>query len=264
MPECLVRFQLIRKMSVEYNLVKLLYRLEDKQFTFTNIETQLIIESGRIIQKKEDEGKETVTDAYVSKTMSQNRTSSIRRGTSLSQTKELKNGTSKRKYCIFCKRQGHEISNCYRRNPKLLSGLYHSQGTFYSDEQNHQKQYYTTTAPVNLNEWLVDSAATSHFCKEREWFEEWLKNLLPSDALIGEKHCKSKICGNIPFYVYCDGKFVKLILKNVLYAPNMRRNLISGAKIDIAGYKIIWHKNKMILYDSNGKYFITVPRVGNL
>ncbi|GBM04534.1 hypothetical protein AVEN_197931-1 [Araneus ventricosus] len=32
MPECLVCFQLIRKLPVEYNLVQLLYRLEGKQF----------------------------------------------------------------------------------------------------------------------------------------------------------------------------------------------------------------------------------------
>ncbi|GBN63894.1 hypothetical protein AVEN_114528-1 [Araneus ventricosus] len=92
------------------------------------------------------------------------------------------------KFCTFCKRQGHGISNCYRWNPMLLSGLYHSQGTFYSDDQNHQKLFYTTAAPVDLDEWLVDSAATSHLCELREWFD-YFKNLLPSDVLIGDKNC---------------------------------------------------------------------------
>ncbi|GBN71854.1 hypothetical protein AVEN_240956-1 [Araneus ventricosus] len=159
MPECLVCFQLIRKLPVEYdNLVQLLYQLEYKQFTFINIETQLINESGRIMQKKKDQCEETVADAYVSKTTSQNRTSSIRSEAALGQTNELKDGT------------------------------------FYSDDQNHQKLFYTTAAPVDLDEWLVDSATTSHLCELREWFD-YFKNLPPSDVLIGDKNCKSRICG---------------------------------------------------------------------
>ncbi|GBL88850.1 hypothetical protein AVEN_158960-1 [Araneus ventricosus] len=101
------------------------------------------------------------------------------------------------------------------------------------DTRTHlkKKEHYTTTTPVNLDKWLVDSAATSHFCMEREWYDS--KELPPSDALIRSKDCKSKICGvgNITFYVYSDGKFVKLILKDVLFSPNMRENLISGSKI---------------------------------
>ncbi|CAL1292715.1 unnamed protein product [Larinioides sclopetarius] len=45
-----------------------------------------------------------------------------------------------------------------------------------------------------MDEWLVDSAATSHFCKERDWFKEF-RTLPPSEALIGDKDCKSRICG---------------------------------------------------------------------
>ncbi|CAL1285688.1 unnamed protein product [Larinioides sclopetarius] len=45
-----------------------------------------------------------------------------------------------------------------------------------------------------MDEWLVDSAAISHFCKERDWFEEF-RTLPPSEALIGDKDCKSRICG---------------------------------------------------------------------
>ncbi|GBN31134.1 hypothetical protein AVEN_34961-1 [Araneus ventricosus] len=96
------------------------------------------------------------------------RTPSIRIGSVLGQTQELKDGTSIRKYCTFCKRKVHCISSCYTRNPKLLFDLHHSEGTFYSDDHNFKKLCYSTAAPVDLDEWLVDSAATSNFCKERD------------------------------------------------------------------------------------------------
>ena len=44
----------------------------------------------------------------------------------------------------------------------------------------------------------------------------------------------------------------------------MRRNLISGANIDLAGNKIIWSNSKMIVYDKNRNYSFTIPRVGKL
>ncbi|GBL88849.1 hypothetical protein AVEN_158960-2 [Araneus ventricosus] len=55
------------------------------------------------------------------------------------------------------------------------------------DTRTHlkKKEHYTTTTPVNLDKWLVDSAATSHFCMEREWYDS--KELPPSDALIRSK-----------------------------------------------------------------------------
>ncbi|GBM30159.1 hypothetical protein AVEN_134205-1 [Araneus ventricosus] len=52
---------------------------------------------------------------------------------------------------------------------------------------------------------LVDSAATPHFCKQREWFEDF-QNLPPSYALIGDKNLNLRICGigYIRFYVYSN------------------------------------------------------------
>ncbi|UYV74938.1 DCTN3 [Cordylochernes scorpioides] len=43
-----------------------------------------------------------------------------------------------------------------------------------------------------LGEWLIDSAATSHFCKEKDWFVNY-QDIPPMDALIGDVDCKSTI-----------------------------------------------------------------------
>lgn len=40
----------------------------------------------------------------------------------------------------------------------------------------------------------------------------------------------------------------------------MRRNFISGACMDIAGFDIRWKNNKMEIYDDKGTYFFTAHR----
>ena len=71
-PELLVCFQLIRRLPSDYdNLVQILYRLEDKEFSFSNVEKQLIIESGRIKLKQKDENESLaltpVNDTFLTK-----------------------------------------------------------------------------------------------------------------------------------------------------------------------------------------------------
>ncbi|GBN72793.1 hypothetical protein AVEN_90062-1 [Araneus ventricosus] len=66
MPDILVCFQRTRFLPPEYdNLVQILYRIKDEEFTVDNITKQLITESGRIQLKLKDEDRvQSVTDAY--------------------------------------------------------------------------------------------------------------------------------------------------------------------------------------------------------
>lgn len=69
MPSILACFQLIRYLPPEYeNLVQILYRVKDEEFTIDSITKQLITESGRIELKQKDENKfPFVTDAFTAK-----------------------------------------------------------------------------------------------------------------------------------------------------------------------------------------------------
>ncbi|GBM45022.1 hypothetical protein AVEN_98873-1 [Araneus ventricosus] len=66
MPDILVCFKLLRYLPPEYdNLVQILYRVKDEEFTVDNITKQLITESRRIQLKLKDENRiQSVTDAY--------------------------------------------------------------------------------------------------------------------------------------------------------------------------------------------------------
>ncbi|KAF8763300.1 hypothetical protein HNY73_021500 [Argiope bruennichi] len=92
----------------------------------------------------------------------------------------------------------------------------------------------------DLEQFLVDSASTSQFCYERDWFKNF-RELSPTKALVADKRhtCEVKGVVDIDFCIkYVKGN-VHITLNDVLYAPKMRRNLISGAKMDLAGLNLI-------------------------
>ena len=83
-----------------------------------------------------------------------------------------------------------------------------------------------------------------------------------TEVLIGDKDAKSHVIGkgDVTFYLKEETKFIEIKFKNVLYAPNMRRNLISGACMDITGFYVKWKNNKMEIYDDIGEYYFTAYR----
>lgn len=286
MPECLVCFQLIRKLPADYdNLVQLLYRLEDKQFQSDYLESQLINEAGRIQQKKLDEGSEIIANAYETRIPSisnfrnqHGKPIPVQSSGPVLDPTERKFGKKQNAkiICHYCTKEGHKIYQCFARkqdqqkssNERRYASS--SNKAFYSEVSKYEfNSTFQVKQDINENakpdEWLIDSAATSHFCNRKDWFENF-KTLPPTEALIGDKNCMSKVLGvgDINFLVKDYNKLVEIKLLNVLYAPNMRRNLIGGANMDIAGFKIIWENNKMKIYRENGEYFFSVPRIGKL
>ncbi|GBM89808.1 Retrovirus-related Pol polyprotein from transposon TNT 1-94, partial [Araneus ventricosus] len=69
---------------------------------------------------------------------------------------------------------------------------------------------------------------------------------------VGEKESPVEGKGIIHFLVKDkDGKFSDIILKDVLYNPNLRRNLLSGGKLERLGINFVGSKGKIHVYDKN-------------
>lgn len=272
-PELLVCFQLIRRLPPEYdNLVQHLYRGEDVDFTVDKVTKQLLTEAGRIELKRKDEGKDynVVGNAYAarSKTTFAGKKQGYaggRRGSGLDpKVSRFGEGSARMGPCGFCLKPGHTEDRCFLKKNRVKKNLVKEEngGAFYADTHI---ALATTTATEKLQEFLVDSAATSHCCNQKDWFTTF-KYTKPSSVLIGDKDCSSKVLGigDIDFVLKDISGNVNIKLKNVLYTPNMRRNLIGGSNIDVAGYKVIWGDNKMVVYTKDDKYFFTVPLIDKL
>ncbi|GBM24402.1 Retrovirus-related Pol polyprotein from transposon TNT 1-94 [Araneus ventricosus] len=99
--------------------------------------------------------------------------------------------------------------------------------------------------------WVFDTAATAHFYSNKSLYYNFepVSNMQMSLA-VGGKESPVAGKGIINFLVKDkDGKFSDIILKDVLYNPNLHRNLLSGGKLERLGINFVGSKGKIQLYD---------------
>ena len=107
-------------------------------------------------------------------------------------------------------------------------------------------------AEPTSNSWWIDLAATKHITRDREFFVDFKKkavgeykvymgNNTYSDVL-GEGKCKISVKGSI------------VVLHNVLYVPNIQKNLIFVPILDGKGYDIKFKSRKV--YINKGNIFV--------
>ncbi|GBM19945.1 Retrovirus-related Pol polyprotein from transposon TNT 1-94, partial [Araneus ventricosus] len=263
-PELLIALQLIRRLPAEYDhLVQTLYRLKDGEFNHREVEKELVNEAGRIQLKQKDLNLDYTENAYTVGSFRQQETRKKcfeRSGAVLDlsrnpgQYREISYPKGMGPFCDFCSRKGHDASKCYKKRNKEKKQAFASETSFCGT--NH-----AFGVSKDWDQFLIDTAATSHFCYERDWFKNF-KELTTTKAILADKKstCEVKGKGDADFIVKDIKGNVKITLKDVFYTPNMRRNLISGARMDIAGLKKTWSNNVIRICHFKNEYFFSAFR----
>ncbi|KAL7291706.1 hypothetical protein TKK_0014495 [Trichogramma kaykai] len=124
--------------------------------------------------------------------------------------------------CRICKSNKHLAHRCPNKNKRgdlerqddpsehkhiVLIG---STGTWYSDE-----------------DWVIDSRASDHTSPRREWFEDYQEYNEPRKVEIGNGVLLAVGEGNINIETVVRKKIVSGTMYNVLFLPNLCRNLLS-------------------------------------
>ncbi|CAH9085358.1 unnamed protein product, partial [Cuscuta epithymum] len=100
--------------------------------------------------------------------------------------------------------------------------------------------------------WWIDTGATRHVCKDRQTFKT-LKELEEGPILYMGNDSTVQIqgIGQVELEL-TSGK--KLILNDVYFVPQIRKNLVSGGILNNFGFKLSFEANKFIL--SKGGVFV--------
>ena len=107
---------------------------------------------------------------------------------------------------------------------------------------------FTTTF---LNSWVVDSGSTSHIARDNKSFTSMQTIPRGNRYVYLDTNAKADILG-IENYILKLSGGGKLLLKDTLYSPSMRRNLISVSQLESIGYDILFGKGRVKIL-LNGK-----------
>ncbi|WVZ00704.1 hypothetical protein V8G54_026773, partial [Vigna mungo] len=100
--------------------------------------------------------------------------------------------------------------------------------------------------------WWIDSGASRHVCKDLCLFKTF-KEDDNGEVLYMENDSMAKVLGvGQVELLLSSGK--SLVLKDVLYAPKLIRNLVSGVILNRLGFKLVFESDKFIL--SEGGVFV--------
>ena len=161
--------------------------------------------------------------------------------------------------CSYCGRSGHGREKCW-----YLNGLpKHLQKQSSTDSENDQKLAFVTCAlncqllHTPANAWVLDSGATTHVCSNENLFHNGLKDSVKQQIFVGNGEIitaeKSGCIQITPGFE----------LKDVLYCPQLKVNLLSVNKLLEDGFDVYFSNDECSIWKGK-KRFICTPKFNNL
>jgi len=103
---------------------------------------------------------------------------------------------------------------------------------------------------MNVNRWCLDSECTSHMCGSSEKFDE-----KPQRRLNLANHTSASIegAGSLSTAFRNGNNARATSLKDTLYVPELRTNLLSVSRITDNGYNVTFYCEKAVIRDNKNK-----------
>uniref|UniRef100_A0A6V7IJ77 Retrovirus-related Pol polyprotein from transposon TNT 1-94 n=1 Tax=Bracon brevicornis TaxID=1563983 RepID=A0A6V7IJ77_9HYME len=142
--------------------------------------------------------------------------------------------------CHRCKKKGHKSNEC---TAKTQSNLAQDLCLYSVVDIAAEERAFGAISQSEASDWCLDSGCTSHLCKNKENFIEINEGPVGQLDLANNASTKIKAKGTVKVTFEINGKQTNIFLKDVLYVPDLRLNLLSIGKICDNGYKVVFEKN---------------------
>lgn len=154
--------------------------------------------------------------------------------------KSTPNAAKKKRFpfkCFSCHKRGHMSKDCYV--------LKQSNQTKYSEStRRNETALNTEIEELNITQcddiWILDSGASAHMSYRRDYFSEFKVLESPSYVYLGNsKSLEVKGKGTVKIQKLIDGHWFDSYIQDVLFIPDLRKNLISEGVLTNRNMKII-------------------------
>ncbi|CAK9803102.1 Retrovirus-related Pol polyprotein from transposon TNT 1-94 [Anthophora quadrimaculata] len=215
------------------NLNMALASLSDDKFTSAEVKRVLLEEYDRRISRLDRTTEHFKEALYVNKKTEKN------------ESKPSGNNFKQLRTCFNCNKVGHIARDCRIRINKDKR----KQETRYKRDND---AFLISLNNVDLeNSWLLDSGCTHHVCKRREWFANFrhINSEVVNTAADPVKQkgitLKAQGIGNIRLNMIVGNRKKTVVLHDVYYVPNIRRNLMSVSQIEQKGKELLIKNGKV-------------------
>ena len=183
----------------------------------------------------------------------------VKHGYNKSNNNSNNNSSSKSKSgCHYCGKQGHWIKKCRKRIADEQKGSH--QANSVETEENYLFMS-ALSASLKSDEWYVDSGASNHLTGRREYFTTF-EPMEPRKVYLGDSTFHEAVGkGSIDITIK---KGCNITLNEVLYVPNMTKNLLSVASITKNGFKLEFGRNDCVVTTQSGKAIARAVKENNL
>eukprot|EP00253_Pinus_taeda_P005119 PITA_05119 len=127
---------------------------------------------------------------------------------------------------------------------------------------NKQDEYYllvalfTSPPPDSLGNWLIDSGASRHFTGYKEALHNLIEKETNVEIVLGDNlKYPVKDVGNVSLKLN-QGNTIHL--QDVLYVPDLKKNLVSISAMENKGYKVAFSDGKVRVWKKNIKDAFTL------
>lgn len=156
--------------------------------------------------------------------------------------------------CGFCGIKGHKESKCFKKKNQNKQTTSNEQSglCFFTKVENKRLD----------NKWCLDSGCTSHLCSDQNAFVN-MTSTNSNLQLASNATTSVQAKGDVQIAL-SDAKHSTITLKDTLYVPDLRTNLISIAKIVDNDYDVTFKRHGAIITDLQGEIQASAVRAGDL